>query len=94
MNVLIPNGGKFKVATVNNPEIYKSSWLEGTGTTVFAHGLTSAPDVVELWYDDNGTIISLDKSNISAIDSTNITIDFAGITVDSTHKVRIIAYAI
>ena len=71
-------------------KFYEGSWLTGTGTTTFVHSLGAIPHIVQLYYDDNGTIILYgDGSHIKSIDGTNITLDFSSLTVDSTHKLKI-----
>jgi hypothetical protein len=93
MLILKPNAGKLKTADAG-VNFYASAWLENNEVTTFVHGLGGSPDMVKLWYDDNGTVLCLDDSNISSTTSTNINLDFAGLTIDDTHKVKIIAYRI
>ena len=73
---------------------YDSGWITGTGTTVFTHGLGVLPRSVTLQYDNAGTYEYKDiYSFLTSYTTTQLTIDWTGLTVDATHKARIFASA-
>src|SRR3990172_8650180 len=71
---------------------FESPWLSLATTTVFAHGLGDVPSLVQLQYNNNGTVVIFgDGSHINSIDSVNIVIDFSGLLLDVDHTLKIIA---
>jgi hypothetical protein len=82
-------------STVVAPSMYQTSELSAAPTVPIAHGLPSRPDQVVVLQE--GQISSTSWSPVDGVcwseGSANINCDFTGLTIDSTHKIRIVAGA-
>ncbi len=77
--------------TFNPPtDQWASDWITSIATTTVLHKLKNIPTSFSLVYDNNGTYQLLDTINyLVSFDNTQLILDWTGLLLDSTHKVKI-----
>ena len=79
----------------SQPDVFTSPWYTSTATTTVAHGLTNLDQIsgyeVQEWNVTSGIRQTIDRSSlVTGFDSTNINLDWTGLTPTVNLKYRVI----